>query len=219
MNEKLLSLFREGRTQGMAVTSALRYAKWQNKGLADRLDWEDRRGRQTAKWSEHGWDFVAQILPDDDSGIPDYLGEFTDEWEPGAIDNWKMTHHSDYQDHGVYHWFVPCNSYQGHYDSLRAMYFSRHEAHTLALSYVLQDYERARTMGDDWIPTVLRVTVYRTGIKLGHESVCGIESDADMDYFTETAMDLATSALAEAKAVAKGLFADFVEADRKPVEA
>lgn len=212
MNKKLLSIYRRCRGQSCTPVGALAAARSELRGQESPLDWQDQRGCQTARWQQAGWEMVASTKADQYCTPQEMaLGQFTDQWRPGAIDHWGRTHHSDYKDANTFRWFVPTNSYQEHLAGLRRLNFGRHQAHTLARSYCLQDYRRACEMGQSWDAIILSVTVCRGGVELGRASCGGIESDCDDGYLTEMAQDLAREALAEARKNARELFAGFVQ--------
>ena len=211
MNEQLLALYRQYRQKGCHPDSALRAARAELAPARPPLDWKDVRGHSVARWQVAGWHFVASTEIDEFYGPQDMaLGRFTDRWQPGAIDHWARGHHPGYRDARTFRWFVPCNSYRDHHGGLRRLNFGRHEAHVLARSYVLGDYQRARQMGESWDPISVCVTVLRAGVELAHASCGGIESDCGEKYLTEMAHELAAEGLGEARDSAKELFADFV---------
>ena len=213
MNEQEHMLYRQYREKGCHAAGALRAARAVPDPSRPPLDWKDSRGSSMAGWGRGGWQFLARTEIDEYCGPQEMaLGRFTDRWEPGAVDHWARGHHPGYRDRRTFRWFIPCNSYREHYEGLRQLNFGRHEAHRLARSYVLQDYQRAREMGECWVPLVVSVKVRRAGVELACASCGGIESDCGEDYRTEMAHDLAAEALHEARKNARELFADFVEA-------
>lgn len=212
MNEQEHAFYRRYREQGCPAVGALRAARAALSPSRRRLDWKDIRGSSVARWAHGGWQFLARTEVDEYCGPQEMaLGRFSDRWQSGAIDHWSRGHHPGYRDCRTFRWFIPCNSYRDHYEGLRQLNFARHEAHALARSYVLQDYQRARGMGESWIPMVVSVKVLRAGVELGCASCGGVESDCGEDYRSEMAFDLAREALHEARKNARQLFAGFVE--------
>lgn len=172
MEHTLLSHFRALRahpyiTARQALAAARHTCALRRRIEALNLAWDD----DSMVWSDQGFDLRARILNDDDgwSLHGDYLGEFTDQWAPGAI------RHSDSRG-AVFKWFVPANP-----------------------EYGRQDYARACDFGNGWSFVGIEVTAYRSGVQLGSASLWGIESDSGDEYFTEQALELAEEAISEAR--------------------
>lgn len=202
------------RAFGHRASVALHYAK---QPQIKPLEWNANVDR--AEWHQAGFRLVARIETDND---PDYsyLGEFTTKWKRGAI----KVDPSEAGDSRIYPsrrgedvYYVPCNSYREHRKGLRALGYGKHAAHTLARSYVLQDMKRLRALNmQEWQYVGVVVTAYRNGIKLGQESLWGIESygrntptfpphETSEAYCTETARDLASEAISEAERALESL--------------
>lgn len=143
-------------------------------------------------------------VPDEDADLS-YLGEFSDIWENGAIENPNWTR----GDHRVMRWFIPGITEQAHFDSLRETINPRNPAkrvygvktaRKLARSYVQQDCERALSYGESWEMEGCIVTIEVDGIEMGSASLWGIESDSDDDYKRSTALELLSEARDSANA-------------------
>ena len=213
MKKQLLSLFRQYRRQGCSAGSALRAARAAVKPSRPPLDWKESGGRSVARWQQAGWRFVASTEIDEYLGPQEMaLGHFSGRRQSGAIDHWARGHYPGYCDPRTFRWFIPCNSYRDHYEGLRRLNFGKHEAHARAMSYVLQDYQRARDMGEFWVAIFVCVRVLRAGVELAQTSCGGIESDCGREYLSEMAYELAAEALHQARTSAKELCADFVGA-------
>lgn len=66
-----------------------------------------------------------------------------------------------------------------------------------SISYAAEDWYRAESFGEDWMPTGVVVAIYKDGIELGSSSLWGIESDAE-DYIGEVLVDLLWGAVEDA---------------------
>jgi hypothetical protein len=182
------------RANGHSVKSAGFWAR-QALDAPEPLDWQDVKGWPKATWEEGRFRVEVKRQYDECPDVS-FLGSFTDKWEPGAI------LHNRNRDRNTYKWFVPGNSEEGHRKSLRAMGYTKHDAYTLARSYVRQDYQRMLGLDrGDWFSVGIVATVYdlKTGIELGGGSCWGFESDSGDDYFDSEARAIASEALSEAR--------------------
>jgi hypothetical protein len=124
----------------------------------------------------------------DDCGDSSFYGEYTDKWEPGAINRkyrgWERNQ---------YRYFIPCTSYKEHWKGLHKMGYSRGDCDYLSRKYVLQDYNRMERLNrGDWgfIGIVAEAEVkypigggnYRIE-RLTSGGLWGIESDGGMIIF------------------------------------
>ena len=156
-------------------------------------------------WHVSGFDFEARVSVDE---CPDlsYLGEYTDTWEPGAIDRF---HGKDNPYARVYRYFVPSTdrgTFEEHRTALRAMGYGKHEADTAARKIVREDFERAEAYNEhEWGMLVVTVTASRAGIELASDSIGGIESDYDAGALFDTLGDLEHEALTQARAAMAAL--------------
>jgi hypothetical protein len=126
-----------------------------------------------AAWEQDGFDLRAKVVDDEDGWFSvgiDVYGRFSDRWQAGAVRHWMSDSRS-------YRWFVP------------ALPEYRHEY-----------YRRACDYGHGWNYVGIRVVASKAGVPLGETALWGIESDSDIDYFTETALDLGEQALVMAHA-------------------
>ena len=166
--------YRQLRTRGYPAALALRIARDQAR-LRHRIaelgfEWDEENHRPVARWRQDGFDLVARRLVDDDGW-----------WIHGDClghftNQWAPGAVRHRGQRGEFPWFIPADPENRH---------------------VL--YERARTYGRTWWYETIQVQVWRAGILLGGASLSGIESDSDEDYFTETALELADEAIAEAR--------------------
>ncbi len=155
------------------------------------LDWEGASEGRGCIWEESGFQLRATLVPEDYPNL-DYLGRFTARWRPGAIrhepGNWRTLD-----------WFVPGNIEQEHYRGLLSLKYGRAYAAEAARRYVIEDYRRTRSYGEEWCHLILEVTASRADVELGSASLSGIESDGDEWYLDQTARELAAAAITDAE--------------------
>ena len=128
-------------------------------------------------------DYVTFDVTQEVDDYPDvsYYGEFTNKWEPGAINHYAKQFGRDGESSDFAKWFVPCNSYESQRDSLTRYGYSRADADLLAREYVERDYDRLNKFyNGDWCELFVTVTARIGNVVLGDNS-CGIESDQDID--------------------------------------
>ncbi len=75
----------------------------------------------------------------DESPDLSWLGEYSDRWQPGAIDR---KHRVSGWSNRQLRYFIPGNSYKDHWDGLHNMGYSRGNCDYLARQYVMQDFQR-----------------------------------------------------------------------------
>lgn len=152
---------------------------------------------QDKQTRELGDGMIAQIkIVADEYPDLSWLGEFTDKYQEGAID-----HHAQlgYTDRRVFRWFVPCNTEQDHYKSLRGMGYTHLGALRMARKYVKQDYKRLVTYGDYWHMTGVIVKLSIDGVEVAESSLWGIESDSGDDYYNEVISDNLAECIRQAR--------------------
>ena len=137
------------------------------------FSWAMRYGQcHEARWRQEGFDLRATLIDDPDGWFAfgiDEYGEFCNRWQPGAVRHWRG-------DSRCFRWFVPAKPNK------------RHEA-----------YHRACDYGHGWGYVGIQVEASRKNVPLATETQWGIESDADVEYFTETALELACQVLDQAR--------------------
>lgn len=119
----------------------------------------------------------------------DYMGHFSDQWQPGAIDR---------QEAGTagrreYRYWIPTpggESWEAYQRSTRAWYtnhgYNKHQAGTAAHQHRAQDWRRIEgLLRDDWHYMGIEVVT-----AWGNESLWGIESDSGEEYIEEVIADL-----------------------------
>ncbi len=141
--------------------------------------WAIRDGQcHQARWKQDGFDVRAVVIADPDGWFDTgifMVGKFTHHWQAGAVRYWQGNGRSC-------QWFVPAD------------FGYRHEY-----------YRRACDFGDGWSYVGIKLTVSKQGVTLATETRTGLESDADIDVFTEAAFELADMAVPEAQAKMKEL--------------
>ena len=136
--------------------------------------WAIRDGQcHQARWKQDGFDIRAVVIGDPDGWFDTGIfmyGRFANQWQAGAVRYWQGNGRSC-------QWFVPAD------------FGYRHEY-----------YRRACDFGDGWSYVGIKLTVSKQGVTLASETRLGIESDADIDVFTEAALELADIAVPKAQA-------------------
>ena len=102
-------------------------------------------------------------------------GKFTHHWQIGSVRHWQGNERA-------YPWFIPADPSNPH-----------------------EYYRRACDFGGCWSYVGVRLIVSLRGVTLATETRMGIESDADVEVFTEAALELADIAVPEAQAKMKEL--------------
>ena len=141
--------------------------------------WAIRDGQcHQARWKQDGFDVRTMVIADPDGWFDTgifMVGKFANRWQAGAVRHWQGNERA-------YQWFVPAD------------FGYRHEY-----------YRRACDYGDGWSYVGIRLTVSKQGVTLATETRTGLESDADIEVFTEAALELADMAVPEAQAKLKEL--------------
>lgn len=132
--------------------------------------------------------FDVETACDDYADLSHY-GEFTDRWEPCAINHFAKQYGYDGQDWNTHKWFIPAQTYADVRRDLIGMNMGKTQADQLARQYVEQDYKRAATYGDHWNMMIMTVTAYVGNTEIGSASLSGIESDSD-GYLSEVEQEL-----------------------------
>ncbi len=131
-----------------------------------------------AAWEQDGFGLSAKVVDDEEGWLSagiDVYGRFSDRWRAGAVRHWMGGRRS-------YQWFLPAHPEYRH-----------------------ENYRRACDYGHSWNYVDIRVVASKAGVPLGETTLWGIESDSDIEFFTETALDLGEDAIAKAQAKLSGL--------------
>jgi hypothetical protein len=176
----ILSEYRKLRQKGHRAKDALSVAKRGEPPF--HLRWSDD---EFVTVSREGFTVKVRWEPDCcDYG--DWLGEFTDTWSEGVLENPRANWHVEEDWRGglvrvagtynrEYKWFLPQITEQEHYESLRKYNkLGKAEARRLAKEYAEDALNRALEY-QAWIVTV---TAYRDGIELGGDCLGGIDVDS-----------------------------------------
>ena len=141
--------------------------------------WAIRDGQcRQARWKQDGFDVRAMVIADPDGWFDTGIfmyGKFTHHWQAGAVRHWHGSERT-------YPWFIPSDPCNRH-------------------AY----YRRACDYGDGWSYVGIKLIVSKHGVTLATETRMGIESDADVEVFTEAAFELADMTVPEAQAKMKEL--------------
>lgn len=177
------------------------------------LEWRDDSdvdGRHTSKWKRETYKvaewhdevfrFVARFVADDasDFSILECLGEWTDE---GQFPETLPRRNPGRNEHNR---FKPAYSIRERCHDYRVAGMARGPAFDRAVREARADLARAEDFGEGWCSAGVVVEAYLLKDEtyehvLGDSSVWGIESDADESYLTETALQQASEAVAEAR--------------------
>ena len=130
-------------------------------------------------------EFKVLTQGDDDADLS-WLGEFTNRWEPEAIDHSVRAGRGE---RNAYPYWVPGYSVDDRRRDLNKMGYSRGMADYLAQTQLYADYYRHADYGNGWGMLGVTVHLYICGAYVDSQSVWGIESDA-ADFQEETADDL-----------------------------
>jgi hypothetical protein len=212
----LADTYRKARAQGTPARYALTLARMAEAPCP--LDFTtDRRGRETATIERDGFRIVVTVEPDeyvslDDLGYGHFSGSRSD-WrdtgwqsrpEPDAI----RVHNGNERDGNT--WYVPGQSLAEAFETYHGRYYGASRAVALDMARERAKAELRSVDPGQYGPDVrcVKVTVYRKGIELAEESVCGVEIGDDagivpnMDerWLAEAANDLIPQALDNARA-------------------
>ena len=141
--------------------------------------WAIRDGKcHQVRWKQDGFDVRAIVIADPDGWFDTGIfmyDRFAHHWQAGAVRHWQGNDRA-------YPWFIPSDPCNRH-------------------AY----YRRACDYGDGWSYVGVKLMVSKQGVTLATETRLGIESDADVEVFTEAALELADIAVPEAQAKMKEL--------------
>lgn len=129
-------------------------------------------GNNQVKVEHEGFVITARIMEDDDAELS-WLGEFAN--TPAA--RFAIPHEP--HNHRTFNWFNAENVEND--------------------EQAQENYRRACAYGESWVMQGVVVHVTHKGVKLATDSLWGIESDSDAEYFVQTANELAENALALAR--------------------
>lgn len=200
LTEQQLETYRDKRAEGYSARSALLHAKWKS-GIAARhmqaaehFAYGDRNivVATPHRYEHEGFRLIVRVEHDDSPDLS-YLGQWSDEWRPGAIDTLrgKNVHRPD----SYYRYFVPTNGIEVHRGGFSENGASRHEDWVRSRACVLDDLKALASYGDKWSMVAVTVEAMRCDIVLGGDSVCGIQSDSDVHYLASTIGELEGEAL------------------------
>lgn len=175
---------------GLPASIALKWAR-ERLALERRItelgiEWRERNGIETARWSQAGFDLVAVLDCDEDGWWiigEDAYGRFSDQWQPSAI-----RHNGDPRE---YRWFIPADPRHGY-----------------------EYYRRAIRYGRDWWYATITVKTFRHGVLLAEQTLGGLEYDLDRPsserelIFSQVALELADQVVPQARAKLRELCAD-----------
>lgn len=150
MTPEQVAVYRKHRAQGLSALQARNMLKPTQQTIRPELAKFGQYGNTKAKWEQDGYTVRAEIV--DDYSEMFGIGRYVDRWEPGVITRRNPGRHE-------YKYFLPEQTEEQHYKSLRAMHYGKALARELAHSYVRQDYKRAESYGQEWGYQGVEVTV------------------------------------------------------------
>ena len=158
------------------------------------LNWEQPKGSNVIKRAEFqfdSFDICADIVFDHYADIS-YLGEFTDKYSPEAI---------EVPDSGPRDckYFIPAIPIKETIDYYVKEGKSLDEATELANEQALSNLYRAKDLGVTWNMIGILINVSKHGIKLGFNSIYGIEDDISDDELRNLVLDCVSEAIEDAK--------------------
>ena len=193
-DSEVLSEYRKWRQKGMGAKNALSLAKRGDPPF--QLRWSDD---EKVVLERDGFSVTVTWEPDQcDYG--DYLGEFTDTWSEGVLENPRANWHVEETWRGrneripgwnnrEWKWFLPQITEEEHYRDLCKYKFGKAEARRLAREYTEDALSRAL----EYQAWVVIVTASRDGIELASDALGGI----DVDSFDELAWIVADHGMIE----------------------
>lgn len=158
------------------------------------LNWKpsgDSNIIKRAEFQFDSFDICADIVFDYYADIS-YLGEFTDEYSPEAIE----VPNSGPRD---CKYFIPKNPIKEIIDYYVKEGKSLDEATELANEQALSDLYRAKALGVTWSMIGILINVSKHGINLGFNSTYGIEDDISDDELRNYVLNCVSEAIEDAK--------------------
>lgn len=136
----------------------------------------------------------------DDSPDTSYMGEYSHNWETGAIDR-KQTRDMERNE---YRYFIPspgCDTLENIYRRTKGKPTKeRRKEIAEFMRYAMQDYKRIESLNrGDWCFIGIIAKVCKHNVELGSASLWGIESNCDDNYKEEIENEMVEEALNEAK--------------------
>lgn len=213
---------------------AFRAARDHRQSERPKLEWKESRHGEIASLKLDGFDVTVEIRPSPDRDWAlDGLGKFTDKrpardwrkggratgYEIGVIDRFDGDKN---RNRNEYRYFIPDNSYDEHFKSLRQMNYGKLDADVLARKYVKEDYKRAEKIAEgelgEWD---VIVKVYKKGVELsdGCLGMGVIENlDKEREHVSDTAWDCIVETVDEAKKTLESLRSDDDEDSENKME-
>lgn len=158
---------------------------------------------------ETGIAFTLRVEPDLDSRVTDWLGEWSDEWQEGAVLNpsagWVADDRSGHWERyktsrHAYGYFIPETSEAEHYRTYRHAKYGKTRARELARSHTQGLLDTLRT----YEPVVLIVDAKLSGVTLGSAAVGGVDGSDEnpaWDYIDELVWEARRDALDKIDAI------------------
>ena len=150
-----------------------------------------------------GWEVVVKAEDDIYADAISHLGFYTDKPKKFAFKRRNAGRNE-------YKFFQPENDPIENAADLRRLGVAKHEAWTTALRWARDAWKRAEDYGVTWTTKVIIVSVHVCGVRVGMESLGGVEFDYS-SRFMEVAADEVRSVKAEAIRIAKATVREICE--------
>lgn len=129
----------------------------------------DKKSRKIGQWT------IVKEKHIDSTPDLSWLGEFSNQWQEGAIDRFNSPRAYVENRRNEYRYFVPCNSIESHREGLIRLGYSKGNADFLARSYVMEDFETYESYGRNWGTYGFVLRILFQGIDVAWSSVWGID--------------------------------------------
>lgn len=221
----------------MSLSTAVQqeYRKQRAKGIHPRNALEVARNMQAPTWPQlephgdnaflttwEGFDIEVRVNYDE---YPDtsWAGEFSQTWQPGAIQNPDWRPHGQGRAGDVYRWFIPERPWgtdEENEPHLVRAGLARHDRWLTIQRYIREDYEIARG-GDERPQWVITAEASIEGIVLGADSLHGVDMGKDWHPAYASKDDIheldmvASDVISEAVSQARGSMNKLIEHRQK----
>lgn len=172
---------------------AERRARFNRRQLPEGMDLHEGREGPELHWRSGPFELVGDVDGYDESPDLSYLGELSYRAKPGADEieatNWHATL-----------WYTPAQTIESRVKELRAMGYGKVDAQRMAREYYQQDLKRLLAYEQQqWAMVNLRVRAFFDEREMGVAYLGGVESDSTREYLQTCWLDMAESALDEAR--------------------
>lgn len=191
--QRARQLIRE-HSEHIGCSTALSWARSEENTV--RVEMDSSGDGYDGKIEMDGFDVHVSWRPDYDADTS-WLGEFSEEWEEGAVKVRSPHRFSRAR------WFIPAIPVKEHFDGLHKLGLAKGVARELAEKYVRQEMEILLSEENRFF--VCMVTAYKNGVELGSSSLGGCDLGTEYRQAIEWAETLPdqNGLLSEAVSMAK----------------